>query len=84
MSFGRCPIVVLERKIHRKNLLIHCSSKRPHLLLQVSLHPCRAFDGVSNVNGVLPPDTNGDVGPNHYVQWVNLSFAIYSKSGTFY
>src|SRR5262245_37770640 len=40
-----------------------------------------SFDGVGNVNGVLPPDTNGAVGPNHYVQWVNLSFAIYSKSG---
>jgi len=39
------------------------------------------FEGVNNVNGVLPPDTNGDVGPNHYMQWVNLSFAIYSKSG---
>ncbi len=44
--------------------------------------PLQNFDGVNNVNGVLPPDTNGDVGPNHYVQWVNLSFAIYSKSGT--
>ena len=40
------------------------------------------FDGVTNVNGVLPPDTNGDVGPNHYMQWVNLTFAIYSKTGT--
>src|SRR5262245_10535706 len=33
----------------------------------------RNFEGVSNVDGVLPPDTEGDVGPNHYVQWVNLS-----------
>ncbi|MGE5243729.1 MAG: CARDB domain-containing protein [Betaproteobacteria bacterium] len=41
--------------------------------------PTRSFEGVSNVNGVLPPDVNGDVGPNHYVQWVNLSFAIYTK-----
>ena len=40
------------------------------------------FDGVTNINGVLPPDTNGDIGPNHYVQWVNLSFAIYNRSGT--
>ena len=40
------------------------------------------FEGVSNLSGVLPPDTNGDVGPNHYMQWVNLSFAIYSKTGT--
>ncbi|MEW6402750.1 MAG: carboxypeptidase-like regulatory domain-containing protein [Chloroflexota bacterium] len=44
--------------------------------------PLQNFEGVSNVNGVLPPDTNGDVGPNHYMQWVNLSFAIYSKTGT--
>jgi hypothetical protein len=29
-----------------------------------------------------PPDTNGDVGPNHYVQIVNTSFAIFNKSGT--
>ncbi len=40
------------------------------------------FEGVGNVNGVLPPDTTGDVGPNHYVQMVNLSYAVYDKSGT--
>ena len=39
----------------------------------------QSVEGVGNVNGVLPPDTNGDVGPNHFVQWVNLSFAVYSK-----
>ena len=38
------------------------------------------FDGVTNRNGVLPPDTNGAAGPNHYVQFVNLSFAIWSKA----
>jgi hypothetical protein len=27
---------------------------------------------------VAPPDTTGDIGPNHYVQWVNLRYAIYS------
>jgi hypothetical protein len=27
---------------------------------------------------VAPPDTTGDVGPNHYVQWVNLRFAVYT------
>jgi hypothetical protein len=40
------------------------------------------FAGVTNVNGVLPPDTNGDVGPNHYVQTVNLSYAVFNKTGT--
>jgi hypothetical protein len=44
--------------------------------------PIQNFDGLNNINGVLPPDTEGDIGPNHYVQWVNLSFAIYNKSGT--
>jgi len=39
------------------------------------------FEGVSNVDDVQPPDTQGDVGPNHYVQWVNLSFAIWDKDG---
>src|SRR5262249_31343210 len=29
-----------------------------------------------------PPDTNGDVGPNHYMQSVNISFAVFSKTGT--
>ena len=39
------------------------------------------FEGLGNVNNVLPPDPNGDVGPDHYVQTVNLSFAIWDKSG---
>jgi hypothetical protein len=29
-----------------------------------------------------PPDPNGAVGPNHYIQAVNSAFAIYSKTGT--
>ena len=30
---------------------------------------------------VTPPDTNGDIGPNHYVQSVNLIFAVYDRAG---
>jgi hypothetical protein len=41
-----------------------------------------SVNGVGNVDFVLPPDTQGDVGPNHYMQMVNLSFAIWNKSGT--
>ena len=44
--------------------------------------PIANFEGIPNVNGVLPPDTQGDVGPDHYVQWVNLAFAVYNKTGT--
>jgi hypothetical protein len=43
--------------------------------------PSLSFEGVNNIAGVYPPDTNGDVGPNHYVQIVNLDFQIWNKSG---
>ena len=33
---------------------------------------------VDPANRVAPPDTTGDVGPNHYVQWVNLRYAVYT------
>ncbi len=41
------------------------------------------FEGVNNVDGVLPPDTNGDIGydpdtgKKWYMQWVNLSYNIW-------
>ena len=37
--------------------------------------------GTFTVSGA-PPDTNGDVGPNHYVQTVNQDLMIWNKSGT--
>ncbi|MDD2963174.1 MAG: T9SS type A sorting domain-containing protein [Bacteroidales bacterium] len=40
------------------------------------------FNGVGNLNGVMPPDTDGDVGLNHYFQMINMSFQIWDKSGT--
>ena len=47
-----------------------------------AITPLAIFDGIGNLSGVLPPDTNGDVGPSHYIQFVNLSFAIYNKTGS--
>src|SRR5207248_4097537 len=44
-------------------------------------------DGLRGVSGsifrvfAIPPDPNGDVGPNHYVQIVNSSFAVFGKTG---
>jgi hypothetical protein len=44
------------------------------------------FPGVGNpfaCNGCSPPDTNGDVGPDHYVQMVNATkVAIFDKTGS--
>lgn len=43
--------------------------------------PLVSFEGVNNRNNKVPPDTNGDAGPAHYVQWVNLSLAVWDKRG---
>jgi hypothetical protein len=43
----------------------------------------QGFTGPSGTFTVAsaPPDTVGDVGPNHYVQMVNTDFAIFNKTG---
>ena len=50
--------------------------------------PAVTFDGLSNQDNfnvfggrVTPPDTNGDVGPNHYVQMTNVLVRVFSKTG---
>ncbi len=46
--------------------------------------PAQNFAGLDKASwgGGWPPDTNGDVGPNHYIQTVNTSIGIYNKTGT--
>ena len=41
--------------------------------------PLFTFEG-QPVGNVAPPDTNGAIGPNHYVQQVNNSVAVYDKA----
>jgi hypothetical protein len=46
--------------------------------------PLLTFDGINAAQsgcGCLPPDPNGDVGPNHYIQSVNTSFEVFDKNG---
>ena len=47
------------------------------MCLPFSTEPCAQ---ASNC-GCLPPDTNGEAGLTQYVEMVNTSFAVYSKSG---
>ena len=42
--------------------------------------PLQNFDGISST-GWYPPDPNGDVGLDHYVQAVNDSIGVYDKTG---
>lgn len=51
--------------------------------------PLASFDGLSNFDNInsyglviLPPDMNGDVGPDHYVQATNSLVRVYNKNGT--
>jgi hypothetical protein len=46
--------------------------------------PLVTFDGISAAQsgcGCFPPDSNGDVGPNHYINAVNSVFRVFDKSG---
>ena len=46
--------------------------------------PLLTFDGIDFFTtgcACLPPDTDGDVGPNHYVQTVNVGFRVFDKLG---
>jgi len=50
--------------------------------------PSLTFDGATSADNValrigslIPPDTNGDVGPNHYVSSVNLVLKMFDKNG---
>jgi hypothetical protein len=37
--------------------------------------------GLSDTSGWIPPDTNGAVGPNHFVTTVNADVAFYTRAG---
>jgi hypothetical protein len=39
-----------------------------------------SFEGAHNTDGYVPPDTNGDIGGDYYVEWVNASFSVYNRT----
>jgi hypothetical protein len=46
--------------------------------------PLSSFDGIAYDAGLAfccPPDAVGDVGPNHYVEWVNSGLRVYDRAG---
>ena len=58
----------------------------PNVPAPSAVQPVRAFDGLTNLDNVAtwggmvaPPDTDGAVGPNHYIQMANLVWAVYDK-----
>lgn len=88
---------IKEREIHllpkamKKNLTITPDPlvKFEKKNIQATPAPSLVYEGLSNIDNyntigfrVLPPDTEGDVGPNYYVEMINLILAVYAKDGT--
>jgi subtilisin-like proprotein convertase family protein len=44
--------------------------------------PSVGFQGMPNISGFVPPDTEGAVGPLHFVQQINSTTQIFLKDGT--
>jgi len=45
--------------------------------------PLLTFEGgaAAQFCGCAPPDSDGDVGPNHYIETINVAFKIFDKNG---
>ena len=43
--------------------------------------PLFTFEGIGDLCLCQPSDSEGDVGPNHYIEAINLSFEIFDKDG---
>jgi Divergent InlB B-repeat domain len=83
----------LQAPFNAKQLLPEAQvpqTEAPNIPLAPMPSPIRNFPGITRTDTCTggqcgtgpPPDTNGAVGPNHYIQAVNSAFAIYNKSGT--
>lgn len=82
----------VERELHRSHRILPPQPGFVDPVAQTLIGPAaipgisQSFDGLGEgfpgfQVQYVPPDPNGDVGPNHYVQIVNASLAILSKTG---
>ncbi|HYL38616.1 MAG TPA: hypothetical protein VEV17_22050, partial [Bryobacteraceae bacterium] len=74
-------IVVRHGSVPGRPIVVHDPARQTLAGPLVNTTGGLNFDAQANADSVAPPDTNMAVGPNHIVQWVNLSLAIYDKSG---
>ena len=89
MPVSAVPILKLKGPGDTKPAPTTLSTPRANVATAPMPDPLLNFAGLSHndsCSGVpcsneVPPDPNGDVGVNNYIQAVNSSFAIYSKTG---
>src|SRR5262245_8543388 len=79
---GRRPRIVREAPALSKRAWVRLET------LEDRLAPAVGFAGINQQNQInavgstgWPPDTMGAVGPNHFAEFINGSFAVYSKAG---
>lgn len=77
------PFEEIVRERNAKNPVLEDPVRQDWTTLNMPT-PSQNFAGLDfNTFGAgWPPDTNGDVGPNHYIQTVNTSIGIFNKTGT--
>src|SRR5438876_2273069 len=72
-GYGTSGLAYVQRLL--KNLWRPVPTMPPPLLTFEGL-------GAAQACACAPPDSDGDVGPNHYVEAVNVAFNVYNKNGT--
>ncbi len=75
---GDTRTIVGAAPLGRDPLLLPYSPSAPATMVD-------QWDGIDNTDqagGFTPPDTNGEVGPNHFVEMINVSTVVYDKNGT--
>jgi uncharacterized membrane protein len=87
----RAPVSWPARALPRAYGAAHTAVVQDHPGVAASVTNLLNFNGIGNgfagpqgsfTVDSAPPDPAGDIGPNHYVQLVNSSFAVFNKSGT--
>ena len=80
--------VTTDRGFGGDHAIQRSADGRSGLVSALLAPPLLTFEGLSNNDNfalyggrVNPPDPVGDIGPNHYVEMVNLAFAVYDRSG---
>ncbi|MCF6289254.1 MAG: immune inhibitor A [Proteobacteria bacterium] len=64
-----------------KDDVLATASKNSRTIAGITPNATISFEGLNKLSNSSPPDVAGTVGKNHYVQMVNLVFAIYDKTG---
>jgi subtilisin-like proprotein convertase family protein len=65
-----------------KDAALHTTGTQdPNIPASTSFDGMNIQETIALGQGFLPPDTEGDVGPNHYVQAVNSTWRVWNKAG---